>query len=246
MKSDFINNMTHEFKTPLATISLASEMLMKQSVQDDHDRMHRYSRIIYDENSRLQSHVEQILRVSLLEKGQFRLKKKEVDIHDLMQKVLESFEINIKEKNADIKAHYCAKQFIVFGDPMHLSNMITNLLDNANKYSPKTPEIIVGTHNENNGIVISVADKGIGISQENQEHIFKNLYRVPTGNIYHKEKGFGIGLYYVKTIVEAHGGHIKLKSELDKGSRFDVFLPFVAKSEPHDNEEYQESQHLTG
>ena len=246
MKADFINNMTHEFKTPLATISLASEMLMKKSVQEDPAKMERYSRVIYDENSRLQSHVEQILRVSLFEKGQFRLKKKEVDIHEMIQKILGNFEITVKDRNADIKSHLCAKNFIVYGDPMHLANVISNLLDNANKYSPKTPEVKIGTYNEKNGIVISVEDKGIGISQENQEHIFKYLYRVPTGNIYHKEKGFGIGLYYVKTIVEAHGGYIKIRSEIDKGSRFDVFLPFVANPRPNDNEDYKETQYLTG
>lgn len=246
MKTDFINNMTHEFKTPLATISLASEMLMKKSVQEDAEKMKRYSRIIYDENSRLQSHVDQILRVSLIEKGQFRLKKKEINIHDLVNKVMESFEITIKERNAELQSHFGATQFIIFGDPMHLTNVITNLLDNANKYSPKTPEIKIGTYNVDNGIVISVEDKGLGISQEDQKHIFKNLYRVPTGNIYHKEKGFGIGLYYVKTIIEAHGGHINLKSEIDKGSRFEVFLPFIANPEPHVNKEYQETQNSTG
>ena len=237
MKTDFINNMTHEFKTPIATISLASEMLMKKSVQEDPVKLQRYSRIIYDENSRLQSHVDQILRVSLLEKGRFKLRKREVDMHELISKALESFELTVKERNADIRSHFCAKNYVVYGDPMHLTNVIINLLDNANKYSPNHPEIKIGTYNDSNGIFVTVEDKGIGISPENQEHIFKNLYRVPTGNIYYKEKGFGIGLYYVKTIVEAHGGHIKLKSEIDKGSRFDVFLPFVSysKSEFREN-----------
>ena len=124
-------------------------------------------------------------------------------------------------------------------DPVHMTNAITNLLDNANKYSPDVPEIKVGTYNDSNGIVISVEDSGIGIAQENQVLVFKNLYRVPTGNIYNREKGFGIGLYYVKTIVEAHGGHIKLKSEIGKGSRFDIYLPFLSKSSDKNEEAHK-------
>jgi two-component system phosphate regulon sensor histidine kinase PhoR len=124
-------------------------------------------------------------------------------------------------------------------DPVHMTNAITNLLDNANKYSTDVPEIKVGTYNDSNGIVISIEDNGIGIAQENQILVFKNLYRVPTGNIYNRDKGFGIGLYYVKTIVEAHGGHIKLKSEIGKGSRFDIYLPYLTKSSDNYEESYK-------
>jgi two-component system phosphate regulon sensor histidine kinase PhoR len=224
MKTDFINNMTHEFKTPLATISLASEMLLQKTVQQDPARSEKYSRIIYDENARLQNHVDQILRVSQLERGQFNLKKKETDLHELIRKAVENFEITVKGRQGSLKAHYCARNYTVKADPDHITNVIINLLDNANKYSPEPPDIKIGTFDSDNGVVISVEDKGIGISKENQQQIFKKLYRVPTGNLYNV-KGFGIGLYYVKTIVEAHGGHIILKSDLNKGSRFDVFLP---------------------
>jgi two-component system, OmpR family, phosphate regulon sensor histidine kinase PhoR len=241
MKSDFLNNMTHEFKTPLATISLASEMLMKKTVQEDPAKIQRYTRIIYDENTRLQNHVEQILRVSLLKKGHLRLRKKEVNVHDLLSKIIESFEITVKERGGELKAHFCAKNFIVMADPAHLTNVITNLLDNADKYSPNGPDIRVGTYNDGEGVVISVEDRGIGIRLDYQKHIFKNLFRVPTGNIYEKDKGFGIGLYYVKTIVEAHGGHIKLKSDIGKGSRFDIFLPFVTNYSSEENEEHKET-----
>jgi two-component system phosphate regulon sensor histidine kinase PhoR len=234
MKSDFINNMTHEFKTPIATISLASEMLMKKPIQDDPAKTMRYAKIIFDENTRLQNHVEQILSVSLLERGQFRLKKREIDVHEIINEVVENFGLTIKERNGEIKTHYCANKFNILADKEHLVNVITNLLDNANKYSPGPPWIRIGTQNTDYGLVISVEDRGTGISLENQQQIFKQLYRVPTGNIYNV-KGFGIGLYYVKTIVEAHGGHINLKSELNKGSRFDVFLPFDFKS-PQDND----------
>jgi two-component system, OmpR family, phosphate regulon sensor histidine kinase PhoR len=229
MKADFINNMTHEFKTPIATISLASEMLMKKSILDDPAKMQRYASIIYDENIRLQNHVEQLLSVSLLERGQFRLKKKQVDIHELLKDIVNKFSLTVQERGGELKAHYCAERHLMEVDKSHLTNVITNLLDNANKYSPHHPWIRIGTQSTEEGLIITVEDHGVGISVENQQNIFKNLYRVPTGNIY-TVKGFGIGLYYVKTIIEAHGGHIILKSEIDKGSRFDVYLPFDLKS----------------
>jgi len=237
MKSDFINNMTHEFKTPIATISLASEMLMKESIQADPFKTQRYAKIIFDENTRLQNHVEQILSVSLLERGQFRLRKKEIDIHEIIEEAVEKFSLTVKERKGDIKTHFCASRFHIYADKEHLTNVITNLLDNANKYSPGEPWIRIGTQNTDYGLIITVEDRGIGISIENQQQVFKKLYRVPTGNIYNV-KGFGIGLYYVKTIVEAHGGHINLKSEINKGSRFDVYLPFDFKS-PKDNDKHK-------
>lgn len=234
MKSDFINNMTHEFKTPIATISLASEMLMKKTILEDHVKSERYAKIIFDENTRLQNHVEQILSVSQLERGQFSLKKREIDVNELIREIVENFSLSVRERNGEIKTHYCAINFIINADKAHLTNVISNLLDNANKYSPENPWIRIGTQNAENGLIISVEDHGIGISLENQRQVFKNLYRVPTGNLYNV-KGFGIGLFYVKTIVEAHGGHINIKSELNRGSRFDVYLPFVFKSSNDDN-----------
>ena len=229
MKSDFINNMTHEFKTPIATISLASEMLMKKSIIESPDRIQQYAKVIFDENTRLQNHVEQILSVSLLERGQFRLKKRDIDVHEVISEIVETFDLVMKERNGKINTHFCANIFHISADKEHLANVIANLLDNANKYSPEAPWIRIGTQNTQNGLIISVEDHGKGIRLEYQQQIFKKLYRVPTGNLYNV-KGFGIGLYYVKTIVEAHGGHINLKSELNKGSRFDVYLPFVFKS----------------
>jgi two-component system, OmpR family, phosphate regulon sensor histidine kinase PhoR len=238
MKSDFINNMTHEFKTPIATISLASEMLLKKQVQGDPEKAVRYARIIYDENTRLQNHVEQILSVSMLERGQFRLKKKLTDIHQLISEIVENFSITVKEREGKIRTHFCATEFVMEVDKSHLTNVIINLLDNANKYSAEKPWIRIGTQNTDNGLTITVEDRGMGISLENQRQVFRNLYRVPTGNIYNV-KGFGIGLYYVKTIIEAHGGHINLKSELNKGSRFDVYLPFVIK--PAEDDKYNQT-----
>lgn len=234
MKSDFINNMTHEFKTPIATISLASEMLLKKSIREDSEKIVKYAKVIFDENARLQNHVEQILSVSMLERGQFRLKKKEIDLHQLIGEIVHNFELTMKDKGGVIKTHFCAKRFIIRADKGHLTNVIVNLMDNAFKYSPGEPWVRIGTQNVSNGLVISVEDRGMGIDLENQRLIFKNMYRVPTGNIYNV-KGFGIGLFYVKTIVEAHGGHINLKSELNKGSRFDVYLPFDFNSSKYDD-----------
>jgi two-component system phosphate regulon sensor histidine kinase PhoR len=225
MKTDFINNMTHEFKTPIATISLASEMLLKKSIQSDPEKTQRYAKIIFDENIRLQNHVEQILSVSQLERGKFYLKKKETDIHKLIDEVIANFSLIIKEREGKLRTHYCATQFVIDVDRSHITNVINNLLDNANKYSFDKPWIRIGTQSTDNGLIITVEDKGTGIPVEHQKLIFRNLYRIPTGDIYNVQ-GFGIGLYYVKTIVEAHGGHINIKSEVNKGSRFDVYLPF--------------------
>jgi len=225
MKSDFVNNMTHEFKTPIATISLASEMLMKPSVIASGEKARKYATIIYDENQRLRNQVEHILQIAVLDREEFNLRKRETEVHGLIQELVEQFNLHIKERDGSIQMELEASSTLVFADSMHLRNIISNLLDNACKYSPHKPSILVRTSNLNNGILISVEDKGIGISQENQKQVFRKLYRVPTGNV-HDVKGFGLGLFYVKTMVEAHEGWIRLKSELNRGSRFELFLPF--------------------
>lgn len=225
MTTDFVNNMTHEFKTPISTISLASEMLLKPSVTESSDKVNKYANIIYDENSRLKSQVEQVLQIAVLDKGTFSLKKSEINIHEIVELAIDNFEMLIKQREGNVTKHLNATHFNINADPIHITNIIHNLIDNANKYSPEKPDISVSTWNENNGIVVSVQDKGIGISHENQRHVFKKFYRVHTGNI-HDVKGFGLGLYYVKTIVEAHSGTIRLFSEIKKGTRFEIFIPF--------------------
>lgn len=225
MKNDFINNMTHEFKTPISTISLAGEMLMKPNIQQEHQKITRYSQIILDENSRLKQQVEHILQIAVLDRGEFKLKKKEVDIHEIIHNQVNNMELTLKESNGEIQCSADAESHHVIGDRVHLENVISNLLDNANKYTPENPKLKISTINKNDGIIVSVSDNGIGISAENKKHVFKNLYRVPTGNI-HNVKGFGLGLYYVKTIAEAHGGSIDLESEPGKGSTFKVYIPF--------------------
>lgn len=226
MKTDFVNNMTHEFKTPIATISLASEMLMKPQVSGAEDRIRKYAGIIYDENLRLKNQVEQVLRIAVLDKGKISLKLQKVDLHEIIPQSVRNFNLIIRERNGVIKTNLLASNSFVVADRMHIENMLTNLLDNADKYSPGAPEITVSTRNSETGIFIQVQDKGIGISTENHKHIFKKMFRVHTGNV-HDVKGFGLGLYYVKTMAEAHGGYIRLSSEAGKGSSFELYLPFI-------------------
>ncbi|NVO20100.1 MAG: HAMP domain-containing histidine kinase [Bacteroidetes bacterium] len=225
IKSDFVNNMTHEFKTPIATISLASEMLLKPSILAAQDKARKYAGIIFDENQRLRNQVEHILQIAVLDREEFKMRRSETDVHELIEQLAEQYNLLLKEREGRITLDLDATYSVILADPMHLRNILSNLVDNACKYSPGQPEIKINTDNLSSGIVISVEDKGIGISHENQKQVFKKLYRVPTGNV-HDVKGFGLGLFYVKTMVEAHQGWIKLKSELNKGSRFEVFLPF--------------------
>ncbi len=224
MKSDFVNNITHEFKTPIATISLASEMLLKPSVLASETRAKKYAGIIYDENIRLKTQVEHVLQLASLDRGTFNLEFKSIDIHQLVLKVSESYQLLVKERNGVLRLHLEAVNHKAYADEMHIENIIVNLLDNANKYSPEMPDITLSTFNRNDHIVIAVEDKGIGISKENQKRIYRKLFRVHTGNV-HNVKGFGLGLYYVKRLVEAHNGSIILHSEPGKGSRFEVSLP---------------------
>jgi two-component system phosphate regulon sensor histidine kinase PhoR len=230
MKSDFVNNMTHELKTPIATISLASEMLMNKNVIEDPIKTKRYAGVIFDENARLQNQVDQVLKLSIIEKSDFQIKRKEIDLHKLIIKTVNNFNLTIKNREGVIITLLYAKKSVIYGDRDHIMNVLSNLLDNANKYSPESPHINITTRNIEKGILLTIEDQGIGISLEHQKHVFRKLYRVPTGNI-HDVKGFGLGLFYVKKILEAHGGHIYLKSEIGKGTRFDVYLPFSSNQE---------------
>lgn len=239
MKTDFVNNMTHEFKTPISTISLASEMLLKPQVNESPNKTKRYASIIFDENTRLKHQVEQVLQVAILDRGDFRLKFREVNVHRLLEDVVRNFILIIKERHGRITTRFNASSPVMQLDKVHFTNVIHNLLDNAAKYSPESPQIQIATNNLDGGIVISVEDHGIGISHENLKNIFRRFYRVSTGNI-HDIKGFGLGLFYVKTMVEAHGGTVTVKSELNKGSRFDLYFPYqhanLNKSEDEDEE----------
>lgn len=225
MKNDFVNNMTHEFKTPIATVSLASEMLLRDEVQSNGEKIKKYAQVIYDENVRLKNQVEQVLQIAVLDKGQFKVRKKEVDVHELLDQTISNSEIFVIERKGEIKKVYSASRSRIRADKMHLVNIIGNLLDNANKYSPDTPLITVRTKNIKKGILISVEDKGIGVKAEDQAFVFKQFHRAHTGNI-HDVKGFGLGLFYAEKMAKEHGGFIRLNSTFGSGSTFEIYLPF--------------------
>ncbi|WP_192821082.1 HAMP domain-containing sensor histidine kinase [Rufibacter sp. LB8] len=224
IKNDFINNMTHEFKTPIATISLALDALVNPKVRKDEVRVDYYARIIKDENKRMHQQVEKVLQTAQMERQKLQLACEKVDVHALIQKVIEPFQLHIEQRQGSLDLKLDATHEVIYADPGHLANMVANLLDNANKYSPNGPRIVIQTANVSKGIHISVEDQGTGMSREAQKRVFEKFYRVPTGNV-HNVKGFGLGLSYVKTMAEAHAGTIHLRSELGKGSRFTLWLP---------------------
>jgi two-component system phosphate regulon sensor histidine kinase PhoR len=224
LKNDFINNMTHEFKTPISTVSLACQALTDKDFPRSEEMYENYIHIIDDENRRLGLMAEKILQTAILEKGTLHLRPEQVDIHKLISDVIKNIAIQVEIRDGSILTDFLAKNAIVKADRMHISNVIYNLLDNANKYTPKKPHIQVTTHDTEQGILIRVKDNGIGINKVNQKKIFEKLYRVPTGDV-HNVKGFGLGLSYVKFVVEKHSGSITVESEINKGSIFTVFLP---------------------
>lgn len=225
VKNDFINNMTHELKTPISTIALSSEVLLKPDIKEDPDRISQYARIIKQENVRLENLVERVLQLASLEKEEIQLKKTNLNIHSIIQDCFRNFSPTVEASNGKILLQLNAEVSEVEADKVHITNMIFNLVDNARKYSGDKPEITVATANEKNGISISVTDKGIGISKENLKNIFDKFYRVPTGNV-HNVKGFGLGLYYVRYMARQHGGNVSVTSEPGKGSTFTIYLPF--------------------
>jgi len=226
LKNDFINNMTHEFKTPISTISLACQALSDKDIPRSNEMYADYINIIGDENHRLGEMAEKILQTAILEKGNLHLRPEAIDMHVLIADAIHKIAIQIEIRDGVITQSLNAKHPLIKADKVHLSNVIFNLLDNANKYSPRKPQIMVSTADAENGIYISIHDKGMGISKANLKRIFEKLYRVPTGDV-HNVKGFGLGLSYVKFIVEKHGGSITVDSEPGKGSTFTMFLPFV-------------------
>lgn len=224
IKNDFINNMTHELKTPISTISLACQALGDPDIKSKEGIVDNYINVIADENKRLAMVVENVLRTAVMDKGELKLKIIDLDVHAVLDQVLQNMKIQLERKGGQFITDLKATETMVQADKVHLTNVIFNLVDNALKYTEKIPVIKIGTRNQENGIVVFIEDNGIGISKENQKKVFDKLYRVPTGNI-HNVKGFGLGLSYVKAIVDKHNGWIKLKSELNKGSRFEILIP---------------------
>ena len=226
MKNDFINNMTHEFKTPVATIMIASEALKDPEIVEDTSRINRLAGIIYDENVRLGSHIERVLSIARLEKNELQLERNAVDMNDLITAVTDSMHLQLQKHAATLTMELDAVESTIQGDELHLSNVMYNLIDNAIKYSVDAPEITCRTRNTDRNLIVEVADRGIGITREHSKRIFDQFYRVPTGNL-HDVKGFGLGLNYVQDIVKQLGGSIKVQSEKDKGTLFIITLPLI-------------------
>ena len=224
IKNDFISNMTHEFKTPISTISLAAQMMKDTSSSITEKSILRITGIILDESKRLTFQVEKILQMSALDRGKASLKLKEMDINEIVKKVTNSFQIKVESEHGELDIDIEATNSIAKVDEVHFTNVIFNLLDNAFKYRRDAPILYVRTYNRPNGIVISIKDNGLGISKENLNRIFEKFYRAPTGNL-HDVKGFGLGLAYVKKIIEDHGGQITVESTLNVGSKFEIFIP---------------------
>ncbi|PVX52492.1 two-component system phosphate regulon sensor histidine kinase PhoR [Balneicella halophila] len=224
IKNDFINNMTHEFKTPISTISLASQMLKDQTLNNTQESVNRYSSMISDESKRLSFQVEKILQMAVFDEVEMKLKLKTIQLNSLVEKHIPNVKISIEKQGGTVTTHLSPDLNEIIGDEVHISNVIANLLDNAMKYSEESPEITISTENKNGHVVLSIADNGIGIAKEDQKMIFERFYRVHTGNV-HNIKGFGLGLSYVKKVIEAHKGTIEVESMPQKGSKFTITLP---------------------
>ncbi len=229
LKNDFINNVTHELKTPISTISFAVANIENATVIQEPERIRQFTKVIKEENKRLNQQVEKVLQAAISDKKAFELKKDKVNLHEIINYLADAYELKIKEKGGHIKRLLNAAKAEIQGDAFHLSNALSNLLDNAVKYSPEQIDIVLSTENTSEKLRILVADKGLGISRDKQALIFDKFYRVPTGDI-HNIKGFGLGLSYVKAIAEQHQGHISLKSRFGKGSTFILELPLVEEN----------------
>jgi two-component system phosphate regulon sensor histidine kinase PhoR len=221
MKTDFINNMTHEFKTPVSTIMIAAEALKDSELTVDRGRISRLANIIFEENERLGSHIERVLNIAKIDKNDFKLEKKPLDVNEMISVVVDSMALKLQKCQADVRLELDAENAIIKADELHFSNVLYNLIDNAIKYSEDKPQITISSANKNGDVVIKVADKGIGMSRDQQSKIFEQFYRIPTGNV-HNVKGFGLGLSYVNTIVKRLNGTINVRSEKDKGSEFEL------------------------
>lgn len=230
IKNDFINNMTHELKTPISTISLACEALNDPLMRSSETQLKNFVGMINEENKRLGVLVENVLRSAILDRADIQLRYENLNMHEVIQSVIRNIAIQVKKKGGTIKTNFMAFNPVISGDRIHLTNLVYNLIDNAIKYSLTQPFVMIETQDIEGGILIKFIDHGIGINKENQKKIFDKLYRVPTGDI-HDVKGFGLGLSYVKAIVDKHHGKISVESELQKGSTFTIELPFEHEDE---------------
>ncbi len=230
IKNDFVNNMTHEFKTPISTIALSSDVLMRDDIINNPERLKHYATIISEENKRLKSQVESVLQVSQIESNKLQLNLTDVDVHDLINRVIKNFEPRISELNGTLQISLNAKNTVISADEVHLTNILYNLLDNAIKYCDKVPLIQLSTQNKHKGIEIAVKDNGKGIDRDSHNMIFQKFFRVPSGNL-HDVKGFGLGLFYVKNMVKLHKGRIALHSIPKVGTTFLIWFHNVTTAD---------------
>ena len=224
IQKDFINNMTHEFKTPISTIAVSTEVLKDPAITQHPERLLNYTTIIEKENARLRQQVERVLQVAQMDKEDIGLRKEKVDVHAVIEEAISNTSAALQEKQGSISCALTARHHTVEADKMHLTNVLYNLIDNAIKYCSGAPHIVIRTLDAGKNLLLEVQDNGIGISRENQKRVFQKFFRVPTGNV-HDVKGFGIGLNYVKTIIESHKGTVDLQSVFGNGSVFKIVLP---------------------
>ena len=217
--------MTHEFKTPIATISFAVANIENDRVIQQPDNIRKFTQIIKEENKRMNGQVEQVLRAAVADRKAFKFKPESFNLHETINTLSDSFELQVSTLGGNLKRVLNASVAQVYGDPFHLANAIANLLDNAIKYSSNAPQVSISTASDKEGMFVHVADSGIGMSNDEQKRVFDQFYRVPTGNL-HNIKGFGLGLSYVKAVVEQHQGKVGLQSKLGKGSTFTLYLPY--------------------
>ena len=224
IRTDFINNMTHELKTPISTISLASQMMADKTISSGQKNLDNISQILNDESMRLKYQVEKVLQASVFDSGSMNLKFIDVDMIKLLNNVIENFSLQLADRNGMIETHFNTENLAAVVDEVHFSNMMSNLIDNAIKYSDDNPLISIGASMTKTDIIISISDTGIGIKKEDIRRVFEKFYRVPTGNT-HNVKGFGLGLSYVKKVIDEHNGQISVSSNSEKGTTFELVIP---------------------
>ena len=229
LQKDFINNMTHEFKTPISTIKIAADVFLKHSAVREDERLSRYANIIKEQNQRLNNQVEKVLQLAKIERGNFELKRERIPLQEVLQSIMNSTAVNAEKQGGMLKSRIDIGSACITADRLHLTNILHNLLDNGLKYCKDVPRLTLRARVRNGEVWITIADEGIGISKEHLNKVFNKFYRIPTGNV-HKVKGFGLGLYYVKSICDAHGWRIRLDSEEGKGTCVHLVMPETQQS----------------